>query len=252
MNLPEKPFYHFSVDDCFQSLIEVSDKNIPLFDHPFFKFLKELHDIYGTNIDLYLFYEVTTSGATRTLKDVSSGLKKYFEENPWIRFGPHALNDATRPHTQTPEEQTKTFDLIYQEIDRFAGRDKRSALVRLHYFSESVELAGYFKKNGVEAIFTTDKDAISYRLPEEIKKILEERGIAEYNGINFIRTNFRAEDFVDDNIKIPDLAKTISALVEKQGFVSILTHEYELLRDEVKEASMDFIHYASSKNIVSA
>src|SRR3989344_5976442 len=247
MNVPKKPFYHFSVDDVIQSLIEVSDKKIPLYDHSFFKFLKKLHDTYKTNIDLYLFYEATVDGTVRTLKDVSSDLKKIFQENSWIRFGPHALNDATKPHTQTPEEQIKTFNLIYQEIDRFAGKERRSHLVRLHYFSESYELADFFKEHGVEALFTTDKDAISWRMPDDVKKSLKETGVTEYNGINFIRTNFRSENLIGRT----NTESTIDAFLKTQGFVSILTHEYEVPRDEVKKATEEFIRYMVSKKALS-
>lgn len=245
----KKPFYHFSVDDVIKALIEVSDRKIPLFEHQFFGFLKELHDKYGTNVDLYLFYEVEINGETRTLRDVPLDLKKTFDKNPWIRFGPHALNDATKPHTQTPDKQMEIFNLIYKEIDRFAGEDKRSTLVRLHYFSESYELADYFKKNGVEALFTTDKDALSYRMPEEVKESLRETGVAEYNGIGFIRTNFRAENFANDNVKISDVTKIVDGLIKKQDFVSILTHEYELSREEVKDVSKEFIKYAVSQGL---
>ena len=43
-SLGKTPFYHFSVDDVFESLIEITDKGIEVFEHPFFSFLKELHD----------------------------------------------------------------------------------------------------------------------------------------------------------------------------------------------------------------
>ena len=36
--LGKTPFYHFSVDDVFEALIEITDKGIDVFEHPFFLF----------------------------------------------------------------------------------------------------------------------------------------------------------------------------------------------------------------------
>ena len=64
------PWYHFSIDDVFDSLIEVTVKNIPLFKHPFFSLMKEVHDKYGTQVDLELFWEREIDGTLYTLADV--------------------------------------------------------------------------------------------------------------------------------------------------------------------------------------
>ncbi|PJE64581.1 MAG: hypothetical protein COU90_01955 [Candidatus Ryanbacteria bacterium CG10_big_fil_rev_8_21_14_0_10_43_42] len=231
----QKPFFHFSVDDVLDALLQVSETEQELFSHPFFAFLKELHDTHGITVDLYCFYQESKDRNKKTLADVSDNYQSIFKANPWIRFGPHALDYETAPYAQTPEEQIGVFDAIYKEIDRFAGAEARSLWVRLHYFSESFELADYFHENGVTALFTTDKDAMSHRMPEEVKVSLRATGMAEYKGMQFIRTHFRAENFANENADEKVIKKDLSEVLKKHGFVTMLTHEYELVRPEVRE-----------------
>ena len=112
------------------------------------------------------FYQKSINGRLRTLKEVSGSLKDVFLENPWLHAGPHGLDNSTPPHLQQPDDQIEVFESIYEELQRFAGCNAMSKWIRLHQFSESYELAEYFKSKGVEALLSTDKDAVSYRLPE--------------------------------------------------------------------------------------
>ena len=42
----KKPFYHFSIDDVIDSLIQVSDSSSDLFSNYFFQFLEMIHNKY--------------------------------------------------------------------------------------------------------------------------------------------------------------------------------------------------------------
>lgn len=233
----DRHFYHFSVDDVFESLIEVSDRKIELFQHPFFRFLKEIHDKFNTHVDLYLFFQAEIKGEVRTLKEVPN-LRKVLKNNPWIRFGPHALDYATGPYTQKPEEQQRVFESIYGEILRFAGSQNMSRIVRLHFFSESYELAKYFRERGVTALFTTDKERIASRLPEENKKELVLRGLTKFGGLELIRSQIRIENFVE-NLNQPRKIKELGmALLEKYGFVIIFTHEREISNLDTRNVTL--------------
>ncbi|PIO08352.1 hypothetical protein COU59_01865 [Candidatus Pacearchaeota archaeon CG10_big_fil_rev_8_21_14_0_10_34_12] len=248
--LQKNPFYHFSVDDVFDSLIEITDKKMNVFRHPFFSFLKGLHDEFGTNVDLYLFFQKIIDGKLRTLKDVSSSLKSTFEANPWIRFGPHALDYETPPYTQTPDEQIEVFNKTYNEIYRFSGEKNLSKWVRLHYFSESYELADYFHFKGIESLFTTDKDRITTRMPE-INDILMSRGFTDYNGLRFIRSHVRAENLGNEDISTEELKKLIESYIEEHRFISFFTHEYEILREDVRSITKDAISHLHAMKIPS-
>ena len=250
-NLEKMPFYHFSVDDVFESLIEITDKKIEVFDHPFFSFLRELHDEFDVKVDLYLFFQKKIDGRLRTLKEVSNSLKQILNDNSWIKFGPHALDQETSPYSQTPGEQINTFNNIYNEIYRFSGKENISKWVRLHRFSESYELKDYFHSHGVEALFTTDKDRITTRMPDSINESLKLTGFAEYNGLKFIRSHIRTENLANDGIKKEELDELIKKYLNKHNHICFFTHEYEIPRDEVKFITKELIKELYNKKIPS-
>ena len=229
-----RPWYHFSVDDVFDALIEVSDRQLPLFEHPFFRFLKEVHDEFGSHVSLYLFYQKSIQGRMRTLAGISEANAVAWEDNQWLQLGPHALDPETPPYAQSPSEQRKTFDAIYAELERFAAKGKRSKWVRLHYFSESYELAEYLKTKGVEALLSTDKEAVSYRLPIREKEQLRNEDVCAYRGMTFIRSHLRIETLVHDGVSSCAVYGAIKPILSRLGHIVIMTHEYELARPEVR------------------
>ena len=248
-------WYHFSVDDVFQSLIEVTDKNIPLFDHPHFSLLKEMHDLYGMHVGLNLFFQKEIDGKIRSLKEVRDLQEELRDSGGWIFFGPHALDFNNAPHQQTKDQQIATFDSIYKEIDRFAGDKRYAKWIRLHFYSESYELVDYFKLKGVEALFSTDRPVYSHRMPDDIKKDLRIIGSATYKEANFIRTQFRVEFFVDENLEKKDLETLFEKTASQFGYIIIYTHEYEFNRPEICEmtrtafAALDKLSIKSIKRV---
>jgi len=247
----KKPFFHFSIDDVFDALIEVSDEDIELWEHPFWRLVKEIHEETGAQIAMYLFFQKNINGKIRTLQEVTEKYKPLFESLDWIQFGPHALDNDHAPYAQTPLEQQKVFADTYKEIDRFAGPRSHAKWVRLHFFSESYELSDYWKIQGVEALFATDKPAFSHRMPDDVKDRLREEGHAEYEGIHFIRTHFRMENFVNEKLSMSDIEKKLTDCLKQYGFVTILTHEYELERPEVRDMIKKVLRYLAEQKILS-
>jgi len=233
-------FYHFSIDDVLKSLIEVTDRKIGLFEHQLFAFLREVHDTFGTNMDLYLFERQVIEGVQRSLTEVKLGLCAG-PDAAWLRFGPHARDFGTPPHTQTPEDQRVTFATIYREIDRIAGAGRRSRWVRLHYFSEPYEAAPFLTQAGVEALLLTDKDKVAYRLPEPEKAQLREKGAIDYAGIALRRSHVRVENLLSGNTE-----PLLDTLLKKHGYLALFTHEYELSRPEVRERMRDCIAHLAA------
>jgi hypothetical protein len=246
------PFYHFSVDDVFESFLEVSDSQIALFDHPFFQFLKDVHDEFNATISLYLFYQKEICGFLRTLAEVSDANKCVLGANPWLQLGPHALDYDTPPYAQNPAEQIEVFNATYAEIERFAGNDGMSKWVRLHYFSESYELAEYFRMKGVTALLSTDKEAISYRMPAAARKQLRDEGAVNYEGMTFVRTHFRVEMLVRDREPSPhEVQNTIESFLTRLGYAVVMTHEYELARPEVQATTAAIFRYFKEHDVYS-
>ena len=219
--------FHFSVDDVFSSLIEVTDKNIKIQNHWFFKQLYNLWIKYKIKTSCNLFYEGKLNGKLRKLDEIKS-IKKQIK-NGWISFGPHALNEKTPPFTQNKKKQKEIFNKIYKEIIRFAGKKNLANYTRLHYYSESYELSNYWKSKGVKALFTTDRSIGSHRMPKKISKELLKKGYVKYKNFFFLRTDFRVEWLSKikkrKNLKIENIFRE---KIKEKNFIVIYSHEYEL------------------------
>ena len=228
------PWYHFSVDDVFDSLIEVTQKDMPLFEHPFFALMREMHEFADTQVDLELFFEKEIDGKRCTLADVRDLSGELEEAGDWLRFGPHAKSYLVAPFEQTPEEQRAVFDDIYREIDRFAGKQLRAEWIRLHYYSESYELADYFKGQGVTMLYSTDRPVGSHRMPPPLAEVLLREGFVEYKDMNFIRTQYRVEVFTNNRVTDAELREMFLHSLKKFGYITFYSHEYEFARSEVR------------------
>ena len=232
--LPDYPWFHFSVDDVHQSLV-VSPRLNNMFEHPFYGFLKHIYDEYGLYFDLKLFYEQSDWNRYSDLEDVESIKSQLITTGNFVRFGPHSRNQRIAPHDESSSEsQVQIFDAIYEQINRFAGDDMYCRWVRLHYFSELFEQGDYFRKKGVSALLTTDRPVGSYRMGDEIALQLNTYGYTNYQGTNFIRTHFRLEDFTNARLTKEAIKQKLEEVVKQYGFIVMLSHEYELMRPEVR------------------
>ena len=243
--------FHFSVDDVFDAFVEVSDRRLPLFEHPFFAFLKRLHDDFGVSVDLYLFYRKTVDGRRRTLDEVAASIGDALRDHQWLRLGPHALDYDTPPYAQTPPERQRAFDAIYAQLDRFAAGGGRSKWLRLHFFSEAYENGPYFRTRDVEALLTTDKPVVSYRLADPERRRLEERGRIDYGGITLIRSHFRMEGLADAGLEAEAVARALDAILDRYGVAVLLTHESLLDRPEVRQMTVTALRHLTARNAVS-
>ena len=105
--------------------------------------------------------------------------------------------------------------------------------VRLHHYSESYELAEYFKEKGVRALFTTDKPIVSHRMPDRNRLDLIEKGYTNYNQLSFVRTDFRVENFANESLEFYDIQSIFDKTVKRYSSIIIYAHEYEFKRTEV-------------------
>ncbi len=241
--MKNKILIHFSVDDVFKSLIEVSDKNIPLKKHWFFSQIYKLWKKYKIRTGLYLFYKGKINGKIRYLTEVKN-LRKELKEN-WIYFGPHALDYDSPPHKYSLKEQKIHLQKIYDQINRFAGLKNLTKRVRLHEYSECYELYNLFKKYKVNTLFSTDKKVGSHRLPKKNRDELIFKGRTKYKNIFFVRTDFRIEN-LDKNLE-KNYYNFIN-ISKKRKFITIYTHEYELKKKRIQNLLKNNMSFLSNKS----
>lgn len=93
------------------------------FDHFYLTNLKKCHDQFGLKVTLNAFYH--NDHHDFELKDMPDIWKSEFEDNSdWLRFSFHSYGEfPDRPYLEaTAEEFGRDYDLVYNEIVRFAGK----------------------------------------------------------------------------------------------------------------------------------
>jgi hypothetical protein len=205
--------FHLSVDDVLPGLFDPA--------HPMIGTLDRLHDEFAMPMDLYLFGE----SDWRRLDELPPAMVNELRARPWLRLGPHGANVRTPPHRQSAAELQATLEYLFKTIEHIVGHDACSTWVRLHEFSEAYEAAPLLTAHGVEALLTTDKPAIAWRLPAPERAALALRGRVPFQGIDFVRTHLRIEWLVAEGVSRVALADRIRRIVDAHGFLVVFTHE---------------------------
>ena len=146
LNVSDK-MIHFSFDDTISSLRDLTEKSdtySSVFQQPFFKVLKELHETYGAVFSCYCFYQILNSSDSSivdfSLEDVTDAYAEEFTANAdWLKFGYHSLNGSMNYGSATDSEEVKTaYNNFITQIVRITGSVKCIDLVvRLQNFAGS-------------------------------------------------------------------------------------------------------------------
>lgn len=235
------PFFHVSVDDVFLPIWQASQDRIG--SVPFFAFLDDLNQEFDLPIDLYVFYRDRVDDRIYELSDIPDSARREFEARQWMRWGPHALDYETPPYSQDPGPLNDTVGKIYRELDRLTGDSGRSRWVRLHYFSECTEATDLFRDHGMEALFLTDKDALSYNLPDPCRESLARESYVSHNDLHFIRSHFRLENLARDGITGKELRDFMIAILERYNFLVFFTHEVDLRDARVRDTMVECLEH---------
>jgi len=129
--------YNFFIDDNSFWCTEIA-KTRPrsLFDHFFLKFLKRMHDEYGTKFTLNLFFRNDHDPDKFTLNLFPDCYRPEFADNAdWLKMSWHAYSEfPDRPYQNAaPEKLAADFDLIKSEVIRFAGEKSFIAPAAAHW-----------------------------------------------------------------------------------------------------------------------
>ena len=141
-----KTKYYFSfIDDVIWVLRDLTrEKPATLFDHPFFRILKNAHDRYGLKVQLNLFYRTDFFYGMDEfeLSQVTEDYKEEFQAaSDWLKFGFHSYQEfPDYPHVNvTYADMHKMFNLIKGEVYRFAGENSFTFAVVPHWLPVSFE-----------------------------------------------------------------------------------------------------------------
>jgi len=206
--------FHLSIDDVGSVLFEqYIDKQNTLS-----KFLLHTHEKYNCIWGLYFF----TDWGSGSIFDFD--ISQLFDVRS-VRVGCHAPEFAQKPFELSAEENRKWIKAFYDQIATY--NLQTSKIVRFHYYSELFECIDVLCRNGVTGLFLTDRPAISYRLPEQIKVELKRQRYQRYKGIDLFRTDFRLEWLKEEKLNKNDLIELFQPFKFTNTPLVIYGHEYE-------------------------
>lgn len=142
-------YYRFSVDDNIWFLRDLSFGHYSsIFEHPYLKVYKDLHDRYGAKFQLNIYYE--TEGFD--LSQMTDKFKtEWIENSNWLRLSFHAKANAPEsPYLNASyEEAYEDCTKVHREIIRFAGREALDLYTTIHYCVASPDAVKAFKDAGI-------------------------------------------------------------------------------------------------------
>lgn len=159
-----KQYLTYFVDDNIRFLENIT-KNRPesIFDDPYLKAHKELHDKYGLKVQFNLFYE--NLDKSWNLSMMTDAYKDEFTANKdWMRLGFHSrheLPDWTYLNA-TYDEVMKDYTDIENEIIRFAGKETLTRSAITHWVAMTKEGMMALKDKGIEMMSCTMGDKVDF------------------------------------------------------------------------------------------
>ena len=158
--------YNFFIDDNSFFWTDII-KNRPrsLFDQFYLKFLKRMHDEYGTKFTLNLFFR--NDHEPCELSSFPDSYKKEFADNAhWLKMSWHAYSEfPDRPYQNVPAEKVASdYDLIKSEVCRIAGEESFIPPVAAHWSMIRPDGMAELVKRGVRVMtsqFINPKTSLS-------------------------------------------------------------------------------------------
>jgi len=181
--------YRFSLDDniwFLQNLAKNRNVYSSMFEDPYLKLIKTMHDRYGTVFHINIYYECPEFGGFN-LTQMPDRYKDEWRANfDWLRLSAHANSDLPdRPYINADYEKTfREFSRINEQILRFAGEEVfADKVTTIHWGEASDEAVRAVYDTGVRAMVGSfnwgdpENTAIAYNLNAEQCALMQKYGL---------------------------------------------------------------------------
>lgn len=212
----KKSFCHLSLDDQFLCLKDITLNDYSsLFESPYFKPLKELHDKYGCVFTLMLFKTDSIANPTWDISQTTTKYKDEFIKNShWLKFAFHGVDFTTYPSTENDEVLLNYIKDVYDDIVSFSGECCIDTVPRLSFFSASKEQVIKMKNNNLITGLLTADDKRTSNVGLDKNELWIMSNYDTYTDFKNNICYFRSEQRIDDT-DIPTRDGVIRALNEK-------------------------------------
>lgn len=232
--------YRLGVDDvirCFENIYQHREEYTSIFEDPFLKLYKDLHDMYGTYVHMHIYYE--NDDGSFNLSMFPDKYKTEFQANgEWLKFTFHSHKDKPNsPYKYASYEQVmREGKQVEAEIRRFAGTEVFSNVTSQHWADSNLYATRAFRNLGyhcIDGYFIFDENGdpmVSYYLDKEQTAHAYKRDFWVDNKEDII---FVKDDIVINEVslnEIDDYMERISSL-EGKCFHYLLIHEQYFYED---------------------
>ena len=194
----------FTVDDNIRVFKELTQGVYnSLFEHPYLRVYKRLHEKYRLKVQLNLFYQADEF-------DLSQMTERFQEEwranAHWLKLSFHSRLENIKPYENAGYDEVFTdCQNVHREIRRFAGDEVLGKTTTVHFCLATREGLAALQDNGVRGLLglygTQVEPRLSYQSTtaqgERIRKgeIVESDGIA-YAGIDIVLNCFSKQEIL--------------------------------------------------------
>ncbi len=225
--------YRLSLDDNIWFLQDIArnSKNYKsIFENPYLKIYKDAHEMYGTKVHINLFYQ--TEGFN--LSQMPDKYKNEWKDNAdWLKLTFHSKQEfPDKPYMNaTYDEIKRDYELITEEIIRFAGEELLSPITTVHWGETTLEAARALRTMGMQGLvgyfefIKNSKPMVSYYLDREQIEHANKRDAWKDNKEDII---FIKHDIVLDKTALDDIYPFLNELKEdphRSGIIEMLIHE---------------------------
>jgi len=144
--------YRFSLDDDIWFLRDIAAKRYrSLFDNPYLALWKHLYDTYGTKTNCNIYYQCEDFNLSM-MPDSYRG--EWADNAHWFRLTFHALqNDPKEPYINaTYDEIAHDYDLVVNEILRFAGEEVMNTFTTIHWGEAPLDACRAVRDRGIKGL----------------------------------------------------------------------------------------------------
>jgi hypothetical protein len=229
----------FFFDDCTFFLRAIAlNRPKSIFDEMFLGRLKAIHDKYNTNFLLNLFYH--DDHHDFSISDFPTDYKAEFQANSsWLKLSFHAKSEfPDRPYqSASAQDIAADFDLVKNEVIRFAGVDSFMAPCVLHWAMTNPENFCALKERGTNCLTGGFQGSISRIGEKHDFKVTDigyhyEQDITQYLVSNYYYYDSMFDMLLSTNLlccnysNIESIRKRFESLkVNPRDALTIMSHE---------------------------
>lgn len=221
-SISENKIAQISFDDVYLCLKDLKDNEgdyISIFQQPFFKELKYLHDTYDAVFSLYVF----ESAEGFDIATIPIKYKLEFHKNAsWLKFGYHAMSPKF-DKKRCSECFMQSIDKVNNSIKSWAGKESLTSCLRLHYYyADSIMIHNLRERNIYRLLGADDEGRISYDLSAVQSDSLYKLRHYTRDSILYFKTDVRVERMRPFPLELLD--------IQNQDTIILFTHEWAIMK----------------------